>query len=213
MISLEVKAMTPCDSVRVRAVSVPPLVRTSAVALALAVGAGIPPAAWAEGTRSSAVAGELVTLMAERKIEAFAVQDPAAPDRFVAALAFPGVQMLVVDARSSSPDYIRHQIAQKQYAEAYSALNSTAVPDTKLFIQDMGCNGLSQGSEQVDVMYERNADQTVFDGKGKASGLSKNDYAKKLGTADERYSAMLTLLLGQLRATPEAGGAGSGQRP
>jgi hypothetical protein len=204
--------MTPCDSLRIRAVLGGTRARTSAFAIAVAVcWAALPHPARAQDTRSAGVAKELATLMAERKLEAFAAQDPAAPDRFVAALAFPGVQMLVVDARSSSPDYIKWQIQEKQYADAYSTLNSTAVPDTKLFIQDMGCNGLSHGSEHVDVMYERNSDQMLFDGKGRASGLSREEYVKKLGSADERYSAMLTLLLEQLRAAGAAPASPGGQ--
>ena len=33
------------------------------------------------------------------------------------------------------------------------ALNASAAPETKLFFQDMGCDGLNRDGEQVDVMY------------------------------------------------------------
>ena len=81
-----------------------------------------------DGKAGSAVTTkELVTAMTTQKLTAFAVEDPATPTRFVAALLFPETQLLIVGAVSTSPDYIKAQIAQKQYAEVYSALNASAV--------------------------------------------------------------------------------------
>jgi hypothetical protein len=164
-----------------------------------------------DGKAGSAVTTrELVTAMTIQKITAFAVQDPATPTRFVAALLFPETQLLIVGAASTSADYITAQIAQKQYAEVYAALHASAVPETKLFFQDMGCDGLSRDGEQVDVMYDESDRQVLFDGKGKASGLSKNEYAAKFGAAETQYTAMVTLLLKSLHA---AAGSWSGQPP
>ena len=64
----------------------------------------------------------------------------------------------------------------------------------------MGCDGLSRGGEQVDVMYDEAGRQVLLDGQGRASGLSKNEYAAKFGTAETQYSAMVTVLLQALRA-------------
>jgi len=152
------------------------------------------------GNAGSAVTTrELVTAMTTQKVTAFAVEDPATPTRFVAALLFPETQLLIVAAASTSAEYIKAQIAQKQYAEVYSALNASAVPETKLFFQDMGCDGLSRDGEQVDVMYDERDRQVLFDGQGKASGLSKTEYAAKFGSAETQYAAMVTLLLNGLR--------------
>ena len=150
---------------------------------------------------------ELVTAMTTQKVTAFAVEDPTTPTRFVAALLFPETQLLIVGAASTSADYIKAQIAQKQYAEVYAALNASAVPETTLFFQDMGCDGLSRDGEHVDVMYDESGRQVLFDGKGKASGLSKSEYAAKLGSAETQYVAMVTLLLKGLRAASASGGA------
>jgi hypothetical protein len=153
-----------------------------------------------DGKAGSAVTTkELVTSMTTQQLTAFAVQDPAAPTRFVAALLFPETQLLIVAAVSTSPDYIKAQITQKQYAEVYSALNASAAPETKLFFQDMGCDGLSRDGEQVDVMYDETGRQVLFDGQGKISGLSKNEYAAKFGTAETQYTAIVTVLLNGLR--------------
>ena len=56
----------------------------------------------------------------------------------------------------------------------------------------MGCDGLSRDGEQVDVMYDESGRQVLFDGQGKISGLSKNEYAAKFGTAETQYTAMVT---------------------
>jgi hypothetical protein len=165
-----------------------------------------------DGKAGSAVTTkEFVTTMTTQNLTAFAVEDPATPTRFVAALLFPETQLLIVAAVSTSPDYIKAQIAQKQYAEVYSALNASASPETKLFFQDMGCDGLSRDGEQVDVMYDEAGRQLLLDGQGKASGLSKNEYAAKFGTAETQYTAMVTVLLkGLLAATGSASALASG---
>ena len=149
---------------------------------------------------------ELVATMTTQQLTAFAVQDPAAPTRFVAALLFPGTQLLMVAAVSTSPDYIKAQIAREAVRRGVSALNASAAPETKLFFQDMGCDGLSRDGEQVDVMYDESGRQVVFDGQGKISGLSKHEYAARFGTAETQYTAMVTVLLNGLRAATGSGG-------
>jgi hypothetical protein len=166
--------------------------------------AGVPLAAAQEPT-SGDLAKQLVTVMIERKLDAFAAQDPAKPGYFVAVRTYPGVQMLVVGAQSNSTDYIKYQIERHDYGEAYSALNASAVPETKVFLQDMGCDGL-QTDEHVDVMYEKASSQVVFDRNGKASGLSKSAYAAKLTAADAHYRTMLEMLLSDLRRSSQLTG-------
>jgi hypothetical protein len=155
----------------------------------------------AEDGTSRVLATDLVKMMAERNLEGYAIEDPARPGYFVAVRSYPGVQLLLVEARSTAPDYIRAQIAQKAYVEAYSVLNSTAVADTKLFFHDMGCDGLTRDGDQIDVMYEQAVRQVVFDGKGKASGLSKSEYNAKFGTAESQYAGMVTVLLDSLKSS------------
>ena len=155
---------------------------------------------------SAVTTSELVAAMTTQKVTAFAVEDPATPTRFVAALLFPGTQLLIVGAASTSADYLKAQIAQQQHAEVYAALNASAVPETMLFFQDMGCDGLNRDGEQVDVMYDESGRQVLFDGKGKASGLSKNEFAAKFDSAETQYTAMVTLLLRSLRAASGSGG-------
>ncbi len=71
----------------------------------------------------------------------------------------------------------------------------------------MGCDGLSRDGEQVDVMYDETGRQVLFDGQGKISGLSKNEYAAKFGTAETQYTAVVRVLLNGLRAATASGSA------
>src|SRR5687768_18244563 len=54
------------------------------------------PAYGAAAEPSTEAANTLVSLMKTRSLDAVAVQDPQAPDRFIAAMLVPGVQLLVV---------------------------------------------------------------------------------------------------------------------
>lgn len=144
---------------------------------------------------SSKAASQLVKLMTSRNVQTIAVPDPQTPDRFIAAMLIPGSQLLVVAAQSTAPAYVHAQLAQKNYAEVYATLHSAAIPDTKLFIQDMGSDGLPQSADgPVDIMYERGTKQTLFDGDWKGQKMSRSAYEEKLRKADAEYSRMLTVL-------------------
>jgi hypothetical protein len=178
------------------------MMRTLLVAAALSALAveGAAPVAAAEQGQSTQLAKQLVTLMSERKLEAIAAPDPQNPDRFVAAMAYPGVQLLVMAAQTTAPDYMRWQLAQKKYSDVYAALQQ-GVPDSKIFFQDLGCDGLPLGEDQTpDVMYQRGSEQVIFDGNWKSRKMSEGEYRKKLQDADAQYSRLLTVLVGALQA-------------
>ena len=159
-------------------------------------------AATADGSgRSADTAGQLVAAMQAKNLDAFAAEDPRQPGRFVAAMLVPEVQLLVVAAETTAPEYLRAQLAQRDYREAYVTLHSAAVPATKVFFQDMGCNGLRDGDSSVDILYERAATQTVFDGDWKAQKLSKTGYQEKLQQADGLYAEALAVLTSALDAS------------
>lgn len=176
--------------------------RRSAVALAVMVtGCVVSLSAAAGGAPSSSAASSLVSLMKSKGVDAVAVQDPTEPDRFVAAMLVPEVQLLVVAAKSRAPEYVRDQLRQHQYREVYAGLFSGAVPESRLFFQDMGGDGLSlAGSGNTDIMYERGTVQTVFDGDWKRQKLSKAQYDEKLQKADAEYARLLLLLAQGLNA-------------
>lgn len=150
---------------------------------------------------SPSVAKDLVSAMTARQMDAIAAPDPDEPGRFVAALVFPGVQMLVVTARYPSPERLQQMIARRQFREAYSELQEGTATN-RLFFHDMGCDGLGTESDGADVLYEGSTAQTVFDGKWDAQSLTASAYAEKFKTADERYTRVLTVLLSAVKRLP-----------
>jgi hypothetical protein len=200
--SFEVKTMTALSTTSFRP-------RAAGVCLAalLITSANAAPALCEADRPSAAAAPEVVRMLTARGLNAFAAEDPARPGHFVAVLAFPGAQLLAVSGETTSAEFLRWQIAERQYAGAYATLQSTAVPATKLFVHDMGCDGLEGAGGQVDVVYESGRTQTLIDGSGKGSRLSKGDYALKFTAAEVQYGAMLTLILQRLRTSGEFAGA------
>jgi hypothetical protein len=156
-------------------------------------------------TASSPLAHRLAAALSAAKLDAIAAPDPADPDRFVAALFFPGSQLLVVTARYPAPALLKDQVAHKNYREVYAALHGASVPDSKFFVQDMGADGLhAEANATADVVYENVVHQVVFNGAPGEQGLSKAEYKTKLDDADQRYAHMLQLLIDETSATSSA---------
>ena len=70
------------------------------------------------------LATELDSLLTARGLDAIAAADLQAPDRFVAALAFPKAQLLVVDAVYPAPALMRQEIAEANTATCIWPFNS-----------------------------------------------------------------------------------------
>jgi hypothetical protein len=151
--------------------------------------------------RSPALAKQLVSLMGARSLTTIAAKVPDSADRFVAAMAFPEVQLLVVAARYPTPALVQEQVAAKQFADVYAELQAAPIREGKLFFQDLGCDGIAGLGENVDVMYEDAKEQTLFDGNWKRPGLTKAAYDQKVSAADEQYSRLLEILIAGLKAS------------
>jgi hypothetical protein len=150
--------------------------------------------------RSGSLTKELTTLMTGRQMDAIAAHDPQSPGRFVAAMLFPGVQLLVVEARHPSPDTMQARLFYKQYRDLYFDLQQPSITEGKVFIQDLGCDGLqADGEANIDIMYEGGKTQTLFDGEWKKKGQSEQEYKTKFQQAEEQYSRMLGLLIAELK--------------
>lgn len=172
------------------------------IVVSLALTMGTPDLLAAPDSESAASAAELSTLMAARGASVIAAADPAEPDRFVAAMIFPNVQLLVVSARYATPDLLRDEITKHQYADVYAALQQSSVPESRVFFQDLKADGLHLApGAAVDVMYERVVHQTLFDGNPAAHQLTEAAYAAKFKAADAAYSRMLTYLIQELRGS------------
>lgn len=173
---------------------------SGAVACAIAMVVSVP----AQVPDSTHLATEIDSLLTARGLDAFAAGDPQAPDRFVAALAFPKSQLLVVDAVYPAPALMQQQIAEAKYRDVYLALQQGGVADSRLFFLDLGYDGLRGSADAVDVLYEGATAQMLFDGQPEKHKLTKSAYDKAFATAEATYSRLLGVLIGRLKesATP-----------
>lgn len=149
---------------------------------------------------SPALVKQLTEVMKQQGLTALAAKDPREPGRYTAAMFFPGVQLLVITAKSGAPEYMDFEIAAKNYAAVYTALQH-GVPESRLFVQDLGCDGLNGAADGApDVVYERGVKQHILDGDHKRAQMSREAYATLFESLDRRYARLLALLLESARS-------------
>jgi hypothetical protein len=158
-------------------------------------------AAVAQDSKSAPLAKQLAAALDAGKLDSIAAKDPASPDTFVAALYFPGLQLLVVSGKYAVPQLLNERVGRKEYRDVYLDLNGASVAETKLFIEDPGADGLkakrdeNQPFDQCEIAGKR----TMFNSDWKAQKMSEQDYMKAFSTADDRYAQILTALLAQAK--------------
>ncbi len=159
----------------------------------------VPVVAQAQESRSAPVVGALLAMLDQMKLDSVAAADA---DGFVGALHVPGSQLLVVRGKFASPVRATILIERKMYRDVYSDLNSAAELATKVFISDLGADGLkfrrlnnNQPFDMADV-----GDQSYrFDGDWGKQKLSRDAYTKAFQATDEQYVQMLQALIDQLK--------------
>ncbi len=157
----------------------------------------------AQEPKSAALAKQLAAALDAAKLDSVATKDPSAPDVFIGALYFPGVQLLVVSAKYTAPVLLVDKLAKKEYRDVYIDLHSASVPESKIFVEDLGADGLKaeRSENQPYDTYEAAGKRMMFDSDWKKQKISKEDYMKAFAADDERYSEMLAMLLAQLKKT------------
>jgi hypothetical protein len=152
----------------------------------------------AQEIRSATLAKQLSDALSAKKLQAIAAQDPGSPDRFVAALFYPGTQMLVISAQPTAVQLTKDRLSFRQYREIYLDLQSAVVPGSSWFFYDIKADGVCAGPDQAaDTLYDGSKPVAIFDGEWKKHGLSERDYEQALATTDQRYSALLGALLAE----------------
>jgi hypothetical protein len=152
----------------------------------------------AQESKSAVTATELVKLLDQMKLDSVAAQQDG---QFVSALYLPGSQLLVVRGRFASAERATVLIERKMYRDVYTDLNSAAEAATKVFVSDLGANGLrfrresNQPFDTADVAGK----SYRFDGEWGKAKLSREDYTKAYQTADEQYNQMLQALIAELK--------------
>jgi hypothetical protein len=171
--------------------------------LAASLALSLPSPVLAQESKSAPLAKQLAAALDAAKLDSISAKDPAAADAFVGALYFPGLELLVVSAKYSAPSLLIDKLLKKDYRDVYIDLNSASLVESKVFIEDLGADGLQFKREENKPFdsYTAGIKHTMFDSDWKAQKLSEDDYKKTFATADEKYSAMLALLLAQLKKT------------
>jgi hypothetical protein len=160
-------------------------------------------AAMAQEAKSGPLARQLAAALDAAKLDSVAAPDPSNPEVYIGALYFPGLQLLTISAKYSAPQLLNTRLEKKEYRDVYIDLNSAAVAGTKVFVEDLGSDGLkarrddNQPFDSVDMAGKA----TAFDSDWRRQKISEEDYLKAFAAADERYSQMLTALLAQLKKT------------
>jgi hypothetical protein len=168
-------------------------------ALATAVLLIVPSTVAAQESRSSALAVELTKMMDEMKLDSVAARQTG--DDYVGALYIPGSQLLVVGAKFAPADRMTYLLGQKNYRDVYVDLSSASEQKTRIFVMDLGANGLrfkretNQPFDTVDAAGK----SVVFDGDWGKAKISEDEYRKAFTSSDERYSQMLQALITALK--------------
>ena len=162
----------------------------------------LPSLAFAQESKSATLASELAKLLDAQKLDSIAAHGATA-DEYIGALYFPGSQLLVVGARYSAPERMQQLLGAKNYRDIYIDLNSASVPQTKVFVSDLGANGLrfdrdgNQPWDTVDV----GGKSYSFDGDWGKAKISRDEYTKAYQTTDDQYTKMLEALVAELKKT------------
>jgi len=176
---------------------------TRAAVVAVALTLSISATASAQDAKSGPLAKQLASALDGAKLDSIAAADPSSPGTFVAALYFTNMELLVVSAKYTAPQLLQAKVDKKDYRDVYIDLNSASVPESKIFIEDLGADGLKAKREdnQPFDTFEQGGKRTVFDSDWKKQKLSEQDYMKAFSGADDQYSKILTALLAQLKKT------------
>jgi hypothetical protein len=172
--------------------------RLSAIALAAFL-LLVPAAAFAQESKSAAAAVELAKMFDSMKLDSFGAKG-SSPNEYVAALYFPGTQLLVVSAKFDSPSRPDSLLQMKNYRDLYIELNSASLPQTKIFVADLSANGLKPKKEgNLFDTADVGGKSYNFDGDWKKAKITEDDYAKAYSSTDEQYAQMIQALIGGLK--------------
>jgi len=171
--------------------------------LTLVAAAAIAAPAAAQDSRTIALARELTGMLDQAKLDSFATRQTGSTDVFVAALYFPG-QLLVVSSKYAVPALLNEKIAQRKYRDAYIDLNVAVDAATKVFIEDMGADGLRarRAENTAFDIYSKGDARFPFDGDWKKRKLTEDDYLATFSEADAQYTRMLESMIAELKKRP-----------
>ena len=154
----------------------------------------------AQDSESSRVAKQLVAALDAAKLDSVAAKDSTRPGTYIAALYFPGTQLLVISAQYTAPTLLDQKLGKKEYRDVYLDLYGAPMPGTKVFVEDFAADGfkVKPDADTAPDGYETGGKRIAFDGNGKDQKLSESEYQQTFSAADGAYARMLTALLDSL---------------
>jgi hypothetical protein len=145
------------------------------------------------------MAAELTRLLDQAKLDSIAAKHQNA-GQYVSALYIAGSQLLVVSAKYSVPSRMDYLLGEKKYQEIYQDLNSASERESKIFVMDLGANGLrfKQEKNELDTA-DVSGKSVVFDGDWDKAKISEAEYRKTFEATDTQYMQMLQALIAALK--------------
>ena len=151
-------------------------------------------------SKSSALAVDLGKLMDDSALAAIAARDSEVENRYVAALYFSGRQLLVIEADYEAPQLLDVKIVAGNYRDVYVDLNSASPPETRLFVDDYGANGLIRlPSDGIADRFTRANQVLLLNGDWGGQQMSETSYNEAYSIADSDFAEMLSLLIAQVK--------------
>lgn len=159
----------------------------------------------AQDGATHALTQQLTTILDQKKLDAVAARDPGTPDSFVAALYFPGAQLLVVRAKYSAPSLLNEKIMAGNYRDVYIDLNAASDPATKILIEDLQADGLRARRDDdhpFDSYTKGGGARFSFDEEWRKRKVSEDEYFRTFSEAEAQYAKMLEVLMTELKKEP-----------
>jgi hypothetical protein len=183
-----------------------PVALVAAVAVSL-TSAG--PLAWFVDfppAKSAAAVRELIPLLDAHKIDTFGAKDPDG-EHYVAVKYVAGLQMFAVSAATDRPGDVAYFLEHKDFASVYDSLRSSTASKDRFIVDDAECNGLvpqpkrSQPNDDAIFDVTRKTFDGIFTDPRHPDPKKPvfDEYLKTFTDADDRYTHILTLLIGELK--------------
>lgn len=169
------------------------------LAFGLALGLALLAVASQSESTTAPLAKELTDLLQQRKLDAVAAR--LGPDTFVAALYYPGSELLVVSAKYAAPALLNEKILTSNYRDVYMDLTAASIVESKLMVEDSNGDGIRSdpGKEAFDIVTRATAVPLHLDGEWKKQNMTEEAYLKAYRDAETAYRAMLEGLVAELK--------------
>lgn len=156
----------------------------------------------AQENRTADLAQELARLLDAKQLQVVAARENGTDNRFVAARYTQGVLLLVIAATYQSPPLLQEKLHQRKFEEIYLDLNTATDPKTRVFVEDMGANGIKARraeGETLDIYTSGSKQPFVLDGDWKKHEMREDDYMQVYQEADGTYTRLLESLIAELK--------------